>query len=253
LNFKILTGALLCLLLILGGCIQIKVTEDETTSSVETEVNATEEVVNITEEVEVNATEEVTNATEEIANATSLEEIEEAEAETTETVIEKVVIEGDLIKLKVPATDPDGDDLTYSFSEPLNESGAWQTQVGDAGEYDITVTVADSEGAAATQTLKILVNALNHAPVLEEIDDIVVFETETVTIEAEASDEDEDELTITYSGWMSSNTYTTNYDDAGNYTVTVNVTDGTDSVSQDVAITVNNKNRAPVIGSISLA
>jgi len=241
-NFKILTGALLCLLLILGGCIQIKITENETTSSIETEENATEEIG-------VNATEEAADATEEVeVNATSLEEIEEAEE--AEGI---VVTEEDLIELNVQATDPDGNTLTYTFSEPLNESGAWQTQIGDAGEYDITVTVTDSEGSSAAQTVKITVIALNIAPVLAEIDDIVVFEGETVTIEAEASDEDEDELTITYSGWMTSNTKETDYDDAGNYTVTVKVTDGTETVSQDVAITVNNKNRAPVIGSISLA
>ena len=51
---------------------------------------------------------------------------------------------------------------------------------------------------------------------------------------------------------MTSNTYTTSYDDAGTHTVTITATDmygGQDSI--DFAITVNNVNRAPVILGVS--
>ena len=226
-NNRLLTGILLCLLLILGGCVQIQVVDDQ--------ANVSEEEVIVKE------------AEEEVTNATKLDDIE-----TEDTSGDITVKEEDLLQLKIQAEDPDGNTLTYTFSEPLNSTGAWQTERGDAGEYEVTVTVTDEEGMSASQDLKIIVEALNNPPVLKAMDDIVVFEGKTITLEPSASDADADELEITYSGWMNSSTYTTNYDDAGNYTVSVAVTDGTDSVSQDVAITVNNKNRAPVIGSITL-
>jgi len=243
-KFKILTGALLCLLLILGGCVQIKVLDDEAATA------ETEEAVEETT-AEVNSTtEETINETGEVTNATKLDELETEEEASSSAITIK---ETELLQLNIKATDPDGNELTYTFSDPLNSTGAWQTERGDAGEYDITVTVTDSEGMSASQDLKIVVSTLNNEPVLRKIDSITIFESETITLNPSASDADDDTLEITYSGWMNSSTYTTDYDDEGNYTVTVKVTDGIDSVSQDVAITVKNKNRAPVIGSISLS
>ena len=49
---------------------------------------------------------------------------------------------------------------------------------------------------------------------------------------------------------MSSATYKTTYDDAGEYKVTIKVTDGKDSVSQDVKVTVKNVNRPPILQDI---
>ena len=45
----------------------------------------------------------------------------------------------------------------------------------------------------------------------------------------------------------SSFTWETTYDDSGEHTVTVTVSDGVDTVSQEVKITIENVNRAPVI------
>src|SRR3989338_8854050 len=53
------------------------------------------------------------------------------------------VTEGELVKIKLKATDPDGNPLTYNFSWPLNEKGEWQTKTGDAGQYNVVVTVSD--------------------------------------------------------------------------------------------------------------
>ena len=50
---------------------------------------------------------------------------------------------------------------------------------------------------------------------------------------------------------MSSYSYTTNIDDAGVHIVTVTVSDGSLTDSQDVTITVLNTNRAPVLKPIS--
>ncbi|HII30181.1 TPA: tandem-95 repeat protein [Candidatus Woesearchaeota archaeon] len=52
-------------------------------------------------------------------------------------------VEGGLVRLDVNAYDPDGDNLSIGFSEPLDAEGAWKTQKGDAGRYTVKVFVSD--------------------------------------------------------------------------------------------------------------
>ena len=54
-------------------------------------------------------------------------------------------------------------------------------------------------------------------------------------------------MSYTYSGWMTSATKATDYEDAGEHIVTVKVSDGIAEDSQDVKIIVENVNRAPKI------
>jgi len=57
---------------------------------------------------------------------------------------EVIIIEGDYVNLSVDATDYNNDTLTYSFSEPLNDSGFWQTYPHNtSGEYQLLVSVSD--------------------------------------------------------------------------------------------------------------
>jgi len=65
-----------------------------------------------------------------------------------------------------------------------------------------------------------------------------------------ASDPDGDSLTYTYSELTDSLPYTIGYDQAGTHTLHVDVSDGTTSAGKDITITVNNVNRAPVLGAI---
>lgn len=55
------------------------------------------------------------------------------------------VTENDFVNIVPDVSDPDDDELSYTFSHPLNKLGQWQTQIGDAGIYYITVTVSDGE------------------------------------------------------------------------------------------------------------
>ncbi|MDR4497435.1 MAG: hypothetical protein MRK02_05865 [Candidatus Scalindua sp.] len=91
----------------------------------------------------------------------------------------------------------------------------------------------------------------NRPPVLDPIADITVNEGDTVTLTPTATDPDNDSLTFTFSGWMSSNSYTTSYNDTGVHTVMVMVSDGSLIDSQGVVITVINANHAPVLDPIS--
>lgn len=171
---------------------------------------------------------------------------------TDEDLPTLTVTEGDLVKLNIKATDADGDELEYTFSSPLNSDGKWQTRAGDTGVYYSDIKVSDGKGEVV-ERVKIVVEPKNNKPVLEFIPNIEVEEGQTVIIRPKATDADNDKLTVTYSGWMTSNTKETGYtgsNSAGVYKVTVSVTDGLSTVSQDVTVTVKDLNRLPVVETL---
>jgi len=201
-----------------------------------------EPVIEIPEEVEEEPIEEV-------EEEPVIEIPEEVEEEPVKELTKITVKEGELVTLKPKSEDPDADTIQYTFSEPLSKDGKWQTKDGDAGSYEITVTASDGE-LTDTQKVLLIVESVNEPPVLRPIADITVNEGETISFKPVATDPDGDKVTITYSGWINTAAYTTNYKDAGAHIVTVTASDGKESVSQDVTVTVKNVNRAPKIVSI---
>ena len=183
----------------------------------------------------------------------AVEEVVEEEPEEVEVVKEIPTLkvkEGELVSFpNLEATDPDGDKITYTFSQPLNLKGEWQTEDGDAGEYPVTITASDGI-TQIKQDVMIIVEEVNKDPVLEKIKDIVVEEGKTVKLAPKALDPEGKPLTITYSGWMTSDTKVLDYNSAGDYIVRVAVSDGVNEVFQDVKITVEDVNRPPVFVSI---
>jgi hypothetical protein len=155
------------------------------------------------------------------------------------------VTEGEKITLNPQVSDQDGDSLTITYSEPFDKDGEWKTAEGDAGEYQAEVTVSDGEFSSSTNVI-IKVNVANTAPVLTIDNTLTVNEGETITLNPEVSDPDNDDVKVSYSGWMTSSSYTTTYEDAGEYTVIVIATDGTNEVTETVTITVIDKNQPPV-------
>jgi len=185
-----------------------------------------------------------------------------------------VVKENETLNIELNATDPDGDEVdfiavnlpdTASFSKGVFEwKPDFDTVAKDntfknkvltklhlynyfrkkEGKFNI-VFVAKGKEESTKKDVKIIVKDVNRPPVLKELKDIIVTEGEKIELEPEAIDPDNDVLTFSYSGFMNSDSYKTNYDDAGNYTVTVKVTDGKETVSQDVKVVVKNENRAP--------
>ena len=151
---------------------------------------------------------------------------------------------GELVDVQVDVTDPDGDTLEVEYSEPISLDGTWQTEEGDEGIYQIEVTASDGE-LQSIESFQLTVVSGNEPPAMSDIPDKSVDEGETVTFDPEVIDPDGDEVTITYSGWMDSSTYQTDYDDAGTHLVTVTASDGVHEVSQDVTVTVRDVNRAP--------
>jgi len=167
-------------------------------------------------------------------------------APTLNDIAEITLKEGETVELSVVAEDPDGDDVTITYGVPLGaQDGVWETKQGDAGTYEVEVTVSDGTLEDA-KTVKIIVQSLNNPPVISlALPTINVEEGETVQIDAEITDPESDELTITYSGWMTSTSYLTDYDDAGTHVVTITVTDGINTVTEDVTVNVLDKNRPP--------
>jgi len=238
---EIFFGGIVLLLLLVSGC---NLTETKYVCQDGSVVTSLDECPEAEEELITEILEEVEEEVEPVVE----EVVEEVEPEVVE--LTKITVkEGELVVLKPESEDPDADTILYAFSEPLDNEGRWQTKKGDAGNYEITVTASDGE-LTDTQKILLVVESVNKPPVLELIADITLNEGETVSFEPVATDPDGDEVIITYSGWMTEASYTTNYDDAGTHIVTVTASDGKESASQDVIVTVNNVNRPPKIVKI---
>lgn len=220
------------LLVFMAGCTYVVNTEEKKADDGITPINISEILESSSESEDTSDSVEETSAkTEESASVKEIPTIK--------------VTEGDLVSFpNLKAVDPDGDKLTYTFSAPLDVKGKWQTKEGDAGEKTVTITVSDGK-SEVKQEVMIIVNALNKAPVLEKLQDVVVKEGQTVKLSPKAIDPEGKDVAITYSGWMNSDTKSLDYNSAGSYIVRVTASDGVHSVYQDVKITVEDVNRAP--------
>jgi hypothetical protein len=154
-------------------------------------------------------------------------------------------VETDVITLNPQVSDPDGNKVSLTFSEPFDNKGVWKTKIGDAGTYKISIVASDGKSTNKKE-ISVVITKKNTPPVLKTINDITVSEGDTITLPIDATDREGDKLEVTVKGWMNSPTYTTTYDDAGTYSVTVVVSDGQFSTEQTFKVTVLDSNRAPV-------
>ena len=154
------------------------------------------------------------------------------------------LMETEVVAISPEVVDPDGDKVTITFSDPLNKNGIWQTEIGDAGTHKLSIVASDGESTIKKE-FTVYVSLKNTEPVLKDIQDFTVYEGETIELPIDARDREGDQLTVEIKGWMNSPTYTTTYDDAGEYTVTIVVTDGVYEVKDTFTITVLDRNRPP--------
>lgn len=199
--------------------------------------------------VEVPANETSTNETVEVEQPEQNATIEEPEVNLID-VPRKEVVEGELVSFpSLKAVDPDGDPITYTFTEPLSAKGTWQTKAGDEGEHLVTITASDGTNEVSQKVL-IVVLSRNKPPVITLEDAITVSEGETLVLNPEIIDPEGDVLNITYSGWMDSDTKTISYGEQGTHQVVITVTDGKSFTAKAVTIKVENANRAPELAEI---
>ena len=163
--------------------------------------------------------------------------------------------------------DPDGDALTYTAATSdagvamASVAGSTVTITGvAAGSATITVTARDPDGATATQSISVTVEAANQAPVAVGSLGELSFEQGgevTVYVAENFSDPDGDALTYTAASSDTMVVTVTAPDTTvvvvgvgvGSATVTVTATDpGGLSATQDMAVMILQGNQAPQLG-----
>ncbi|MBN2142607.1 hypothetical protein JW711_04725 [Candidatus Woesearchaeota archaeon] len=154
-------------------------------------------------------------------------------------------METDIVTLSPQVSDPDGDSVSVTYSEPFNDDGTWKTQIGDAGTHTVSVVATDGK-LVEKKEVTVVIKMKNTAPTIKTIADITVYEGETIDLPIDVYDREGDKVKVTVKGWMNSATYRTTYEDAGEYTVTVVANDGQLETSQTFNVVVVDRNRPPV-------
>jgi len=168
--------------------------------------------------------------------------------------------ETDKVSLAPSVSDPDNDAIQITYTPPLDANGEWQTDYGDAGQYNITITVSDGSNVVSEEVLAIvekkeeppMVISSNH-----EADSVEITENEQIKFSIDAEDPNKDELKFQ---WFLDNndvaeakefTYKTNYNSAGDHNLTVVISDAKFQVERKWGIIVNNVDFEGMIESIS--
>ncbi|PIE78027.1 MAG: hypothetical protein CSA15_10030, partial [Candidatus Delongbacteria bacterium] len=187
-----------------------------------------------------------------------------------------VISEGDSTSFSIDASDPDGNELNYSWKLDSTEvstisSYKYTPDYNSAGNHTLTLSVTDNYGtkisrADLSYSWNITVNDVDQGIVVTELlpevgNTVVISEGDSTSFSIDASDPDGNELNYSWKldstevSTISSYKYTPDYNSAGNHTLTLSVTDnyGTkisrSNLSYSWNITVDNVNRAPSIVS----
>ncbi|MFH1288839.1 MAG: putative Ig domain-containing protein [bacterium] len=187
----------------------------------------------------------------------------------------KTIDEGESLEFVITATDPDGDNLSFTISniptgaefDALTQTFKWTPNYGQTGNYPnmlFTVTDNGTPPASDFEFITITVGDVNRPPILEQIGDKIISEGTLLEFPIKANDPDDgDELTYTASNLPigaefdiipPTFSWTPDYGQARNYPdVLFTVTDnGTppESDSESITITVGNVNRPPKLNPI---
>lgn len=170
-----------------------------------------------------------------------------------------VIQETEKIALRPEAEDSDNDALVIAYSYPLNKYGEWQTKYGDAGNYNVNITVSDGETSASEQVL-IIVTKKEEPPLIgsfHPLKDILnINENENIDFDITASDKNNDNLSYAWyldDSFISASdklTYGTTYDSEGTYTISVIVSDGKFKANHSWVVNVNDIDNPPILGEL---
>ncbi|MFT4311356.1 MAG: Ig-like domain-containing protein [Candidatus Woesearchaeota archaeon] len=161
------------------------------------------------------------------------------------------VQETQTVNIECNIFDVEGHEFNVSYEGWMNSSTK-QTTFGDRGEHQVLVRATDELGATATKEIRVVVNRTNRAPIIENLQNKQVQETQTIALNVTAYDPDGDNISIMYSEPFDQNgVFTPDFGDRGTYNVTVTATDGELSATETFTLTVIARNRAPVIEEIA--
>ena len=157
------------------------------------------------------------------------------------------------------ATDPDGDNLTYSFSGYpgwLSPGGNQLSGTPTEGTANTSFTASVTDGLfTTTQTVNITVQAVNDPPEITSLSSVSATEHQAFTYTATASDPENDAVTFTFSSypdWLSpsgSRISGTPSEGAGNTSFQVTASDGSLTDQLTVTVTLTTVNDAPNVTS----
>jgi len=205
------------------------------------------------EEVEEEEAEEIVSDDNEEELEADLEEEITVDMDEEESIDDGVLVfevdENDLIELGVRIVDPDGDEVTYSFSSPLTGEGSWQTDFGDAGEYYVTLTATD-EIHTTTQEILIVVNRVNVAPVIKAVKDQAFEEGDIIEFEPEVSDPNGDAVTVEISAPLGVGLFNTDHTSSGVYEILVTASDGELNTETSFMLTITDVNELPIVSGL---
>ncbi|MBT3297854.1 hypothetical protein HN385_02935 [archaeon] len=240
--------SVLVMVLFLTSCLNYKAYDvPNSTEEEEGETDLINEIAEIERQLEDNdLVEEAEDVVVEEEVTIDMEEAEEEVEEVDEEVLMFYVSENEAIKLNVNIIDPDNDDVTYAFTSPLNEMGEWQTSYGDAGEYYVTLTATD-QVHTVTQDILIIVNRVNVAPEIEDVDDMYYSEGDVIEFEAVVSDPNNDAVTVTVSEPLASGIFVSDHTSAGDYTITVLASDGELETEISFLLSITDVNELPIL------
>jgi len=174
------------------------------------------------------------------------------------------ILETETQRFSVSAYDSDNDKLTYTWKvdgktvESLNDYYIFQTDFKSSGTYNVSVIVSDSY-FFVNRTWSLVVRNNNRIPTMEwnPERDVRINETEKVSFWVKAGDADGENLSVAWMldglkvGNITEYEYSTDYNSSGTHRVTVNITDGIDTVTHNWTVTVVNRNRAPEVRSVT--
>lgn len=184
----------------------------------------------------------------------------------------RIINENEELKIALSANDPDKNEITYSANN-LPEGSTLEDNVFTWNPSHDTVKkdnfiervissfrplsknfyvqfAASSNDKKLVQNVIITVKDVNRAPVLEDIEQIAISEGEAIKISPKAYDLDNDRVKLSYSGFMDSDIYQSDFDDAGIYSVKVTASDGALETSKFAEVIINQSNRVPVLDKI---
>ncbi len=186
-----------------------------------------------------------------------------------QTIGNKSVQAGNNLSFPINAIDPDaGDVLTYSAENtptgaafnPTTRTFSWTPTAAQIGTHDITFSVTDGKDTDFEIVTVTVTSEPNNPPELATIGNKNVQAENNLNFTISATDLDGDPLTYSADNAPSGadfnpNTRTFNWtptsNQAGTHQVTFSVTDGQDTDSETITITVTSQqNRAPVLAGI---
>ena len=192
---------------------------------------------------------------EEVVEETVVAEEVEVVVEETETstdssdLITIEVDESDLVDLTAVVTDPDEDRVTYFFTQPLTQEGVWQTNYGDAGEYEVTLEATDGVNTVE-QLILLVVNRVNVAPKVEVLQDLFYAEGDSISFEPVVTDPNGDTVTVEVTSPLDTGSFETDHTSAGEYEITVTATDGELETTSKFTLHIEDVNVLPVISGL---